>query len=85
MNKNHFYLAGILLLTVLISSCKKDEAGNGTKAVFSYVADGYQVNFTNFSSGATSYYWEFGDGSGQTSTSRSQQHIFKRKGDFCCP
>jgi len=82
MYKNNLFLAVSLVMLACLVSCKKDEATNGTKAVFSYVADGYKVNFTNFSTGATSYKWEFGDGSGETSTSRSPQHIFTQKGDF---
>lgn len=82
MNKNTCYLAGIFVLALFMASCKKDDAGGNTKAVFSYVADGYKVNFTNFSTGATTYLWDFGDGSGETSTSRSPQHIFTQKGDF---
>lgn len=70
-----------LPLALLICACKK-ESGSGLKAVFSYVADGYKVNFTNFSSKAKSYSWDFGDGSGDSSTSKSPQHIFTSKGDF---
>ncbi|RZL99582.1 MAG: PKD domain-containing protein, partial [Pedobacter sp.] len=81
MNKNHYFLAGLVAI-IMFASCKKDEASNSTKAVFSYVADGYKVNFTNFSTGATSFRWDFGDGSGETSTARSPQHVFTRKGDF---
>ncbi len=82
MKKNNFYLPVLSILMFTFSSCKKDNAGNGTKAVFSYVADGYKVNFTNFSTNAITYSWQFGDGSGETSTSRSPQHIFTKKGDF---
>jgi hypothetical protein len=79
MRKYLVYCVGLFALA--FASCKKD-SGSGLKAVFSYVADGYKVNFTNFSTSATTYRWEFGDNSGQTSTSRSPQHIFTKKGDF---
>lgn len=79
MKRNFFYL---LLLFCLATSCTKDDGGNGVKAVFSYVADGYMVNFTNFSNGAKTYEWDFGDGSGETSTLKAPQHVFKQKGDF---
>lgn len=76
----------IIISTLLISgfmfflnSCSKEKTG-GLNAVFSYVADGYKTNFTNFSSGATTYFWDFGDG--DTSNMRSPVHIFKGKGDF---
>ena len=73
----------ILTAILLISACKKEDGeGSGTKAVFSYVADGYKVNFTNFSTNSTEYLWDFGDGSNETSTKNSPQHIFKSKGNF---
>lgn len=80
--KRNIYLFGMLVLMVAGSSCKKEETGSGLKSVFSYVADGYKVNFTNFSTGAKEYLWDFGDGSGETSTAKAPQHVFTRKGDF---
>jgi len=82
MKKYIIHLAGITMVMLLIASCKKEKSESGTKAVFSYVADGYKVNFTNFSNDATEFLWEFNDGTNETSTSRSPQHIFKSKGDF---
>jgi PKD repeat protein len=82
MKRNIIYLFAVIAITAGMSSCKKDKGGSGLKAVFSYVADGYKVNFTNFSTNATEYQWDFGDGSGQTSTAKTPQHIFTRKGDF---
>ena len=82
MKKNIVYLFALLAVTLLNTSCKKEKAGSNLKAVFSYVADGFKVNFTNFSDNATQFSWTFGDGSGQTSTSRNPQHIFTKKGDF---
>lgn len=80
MKKYSLYL--ILLVALLpIASCNKDK-GSGLKSVFSYVADGYKVSFTNFSENAKEYSWDFGDGSGQISTSRNPQHVFTKKGDF---
>ncbi len=82
MKRNIIYLFGLLTVLVAVSSCKKEKAGSGLKAVFSYVADGYKVNFTNFSSDAKEYTWDFGDGSGQTSILKAPQHVFTKKGDF---
>lgn len=82
MKRNIIHLAAFTLIMLLITSCKKEDSESGTKAVFSYVTDGYKVNFTNFSNDATEFLWDFNDGSGITSTSRSPQHIFKSKGDF---
>ncbi len=81
MKKNIIYLISIIGI-LIFASCKKDDAGSGTKAVFSYVADGYKVNFTNFSTNASEFSWDFGDGSKETSTQKSPQHIFKSKGNF---
>ena len=78
--KRNIYLIAVLVLSLI--SCKKDNAGSGLKAVFSYVPDGYKVNFTNFSTNAKEYLWDFGDGSGETSTLKGPQHVFTRKGDF---
>jgi hypothetical protein len=82
MKKNIIYLCGVVLIMLAVNSCKKDSKGSGTKAVFSYVADGFNVNFTNFSQNATEYSWNFNDGSNEISTRKSPQHIFKSKGDF---
>ena len=82
MKRNIIYLLGVLMLSLAFTSCKKEDAGSGLKAVFSYVADGYKVNFTNFSTNATEYSWDFGDGSGVVATGKTPQHIFTRKGDF---
>lgn len=81
--RRNFYLVTVTLCVALVmGSCKKDDGGSGLKAVFSYVADGYKVNFTNFSSNAKTYSWDFGDGTVDTSGSKSPQHIFTAKGDF---
>ncbi|MES2645425.1 MAG: PKD domain-containing protein [Bacteroidota bacterium] len=80
MKRNIIYLFAMLVM-VLVTSCKKENEGSGLKAVFSYVADGYKVNFTNFSSNATEYTWDFGDGSAPA-TSKTPQHVFTKKGDF---
>lgn len=82
MKRNIVYLIAAATLMLAGTSCKKEDKGSGLKAVFSYVPDGYKVNFTNFSSNAKEYSWDFGDGSGETSTKRDPQHVFTKKGDF---
>jgi len=82
MNRKLLNICCLAAIAMCVISCKKDKEGNGLKAVFSYVADGFKVNFTNFSTNATTYYWEFGDGSGDTSNKRSPEHVFPAKGDF---
>ncbi len=53
MKKNKWFLLGIIFTLLIAISCKKDDTSNSSKAVFSYVADGFKVNFTNFSTNAT--------------------------------
>lgn len=82
MKRNIIQCAGIAIIILLVVSCKKQEDEEGTKAVFSYVTDGFVVNFTNFSTKAKEYLWDFGDGSGATSNRRAPQHIYNAKGDY---
>lgn len=82
MKRNIIYSFALLVIVLGSSSCKKDSTDSGLKAVFSYVADGYKVSFTNYSTNATEYTWDFGDGSGVGSTAKTPQHIFTKKGDF---
>lgn len=81
MKKHHWILISIALSVLTIVSCKKDDTSTGTKAVFSYIADGFKVNFTNFSSNATDYVWEFGDQT-ETSILKNPTHVFPAKGQF---
>lgn len=82
MKKHLIYIVILTIALLPALSCNKDKGGSGLRAVFSYVADGYKVSFTNFSENAKEYSWNFGDGSGQTSTSRNPQHVFTHKGDY---
>src|ERR1044071_7969315 len=62
-------------------SCKKEkDNASGLKAVFSYVADGFKVNFTDYSTNAKEYLWDFGDTS--TSTIANPIHVYHSKGEF---
>ena len=81
MKKNKWFLLGITLSMLISVSCKKDDTSSGTKAVFSYVADGFKVSFTNFSRGATTYVWDFGDGT-EGSILKGPTHVFPAKGQF---
>lgn len=81
MKTNILALLGIGTMILLSLSCKKDDRGSGTKAVFSYIADGYLVNFTDFSQNAVEYSWDFGDQS-ESSTKANPVHVYKSKGEF---
>ncbi|MBX2924239.1 MAG: PKD domain-containing protein [Chitinophagaceae bacterium] len=82
MKKNNLYLAGWLLVIITVAACKKDNENGNLKSVFSYVADGFRVTFTNFSTGAKEYHWNFNDKPGDSSALKSPQHIFSAKGDY---
>jgi PKD repeat protein len=81
MKKNKGIFLGIALALIITGSCKKDDTSSGTKAVFSYIADGFKVNFTNFSTNATEYVWDFGDQS-TGSTLSNPTHVFTKKGQY---
>ena len=67
MNKKIFIvLLAVLQTTVFFSCSDDDEPTVDVKSRFSVVndeVDGFKVNITNDSENATSYEWNFGDGS----------------------
>ena len=66
--------AGLLLFT----SCGEDPPV--PVASYDYVADNFEVTFTNTSTNATSYLWEFGDE--DTSTEESPVHTYSAFGTY---
>lgn len=82
MKKNIIYATGWLLVIVAVAGCKKDKENGDLKSVFSYVADGFKVTFTNFSTGAKEYSWDFNDRPGDSSSLKSPQYVFSAKGDY---
>lgn len=80
--KKYIQIPAVGLLAVMLClSCKKgNDAGGNIKAVFSYVPDGFLVTFTNFSTNAKTYSWDFGDG--DTSNLANPQHVYHSKGSF---
>lgn len=74
-----FLVLGICVL--VLSSCGGgDDAEPQPTASFDYEADGLEVTFTNKSTNATSYEWDFGDG--QTSTEQSPVHTYEAFGVY---
>jgi len=71
-------ISGVILF---VTSCEKDDDSSKVNAVFSYYADGFSVSFTNFSTNAKSYIWNFNDGSEET-TLKNPVHVFKGKGNY---
>lgn len=82
MKRNLIYTIGWGLIIIIAAACKKDKDNGNLKSVFSYITDGFKVTFTNFSSGAKTYHWDFNDKPGDSSSLKSPQHIFSSKGDF---
>lgn len=82
MKNNRLYIIGWLLIILSATACKKEKENGNLKSVFSYVADGFRVTFTNFSTGAKEYHWDFNDKPGDSSSMKSPQHIFSAKGDY---
>jgi hypothetical protein len=80
--KNQLFILSLLLpASFMIESCSKDDESSKLKAVFSYVPDGFKVSFTNFSTNAKTYEWNFNDGT-ETSNLKNPVHIFKATGDY---
>jgi PKD repeat protein len=80
-------IAGILtvmaLVAVIFTSCKKEETKKPLPdANFSFAAsgDGRTIQFTNESTDATTYLWEFGDS--QTSTEVNPIHTYPDYGTY---
>ena len=59
---------GLILIALLWSSCEKDEDSKDLKAAFTWelTTDPGKVKFTNQSSNAISYEWDFDDGTSNT-------------------
>ena len=64
----------------IFSSCKKESAGDSPFAFYSVEVHGSAVSFINESKGASSYKWDFGDGS--ESTEESPTHTYPGKGKY---
>lgn len=76
-------IASIVIL-VIMNGCKEDPPEPITgEALFEYVANGYEVTFTNTStvSGKVTYAWDFGDGKG-TSTEKDPVYTYETKGEY---
>ncbi|HEY8958642.1 PKD domain-containing protein [Chitinophaga sp.] len=70
----------ILLLLCAATACKKDDNNPAPLVVYTIAVDGNQVTFTNTTTGATSWKWDFGDGT--SSTEQSPVHVYQGKGKY---
>ena len=83
-----FSIFSFVLLTLgiglLFSSCKtKDDPVNPKiegDALFTYIADGLKVTFTNTSTVPGTYLWDFGDS--ETATDKNPVHTYATKGEY---
>lgn len=83
MLRRSFLLIGALCMVALYSCDKDDPIPDDPIATFQYVQDEENflvVVFTNYSSNATSYSWNFGDG--ETSVEENPTHTFAAEGDY---
>lgn len=70
----------ILLLLCAATACKKDDNNPAPLVVYTIAVDGNQVTFNNTTTGATSWKWDFGDGT--SSTEQSPVHVYQGKGKY---
>lgn len=83
------YVLSILSIAMLsITGCAKEDdpktEGEPDACITSptIATVGQSVSFTSCSTGATTYLWEFGDGSNQTSNSANTTHTFTAPGNY---
>jgi PKD repeat protein len=91
MKKESFKVLNVSLMMLValslmfVASCKKEETPpDPPLATFQFQVDGtnpLMVAFTNFSSNATSYSWDFGDGVG-TSTETNPTYTYQDGGTY---
>lgn len=75
------FLYLLMIVMILgIYSCKKDTAQPIVDVIYTVDVDGLTATFTNETKGATSYKWDFGDGT--SSTDESPVHTYAAKGKF---
>lgn len=69
-----------LLLIIIAGGCKKDEAEPEADILYQVSIEDKTVTFTNETTGAVAYRWDFGDGA--TSTETSPVHTYPDKGKY---
>ena len=81
MKTSYNYLLLALLTGTLITGCKKDK---GPTSKFDVAGDtayvGDSISFTNSSSNATDYLWNFGDGA--SSSEENPKHVYSKSGTY---
>ena len=74
------YIISFLTLAALMAGCKKDEVTPAADIFYTVSIADKTVTFTNETSGAVSYRWDFGDG--ESSTEQSPVHTYPDKGKY---
>ncbi|RPD40679.1 PKD domain-containing protein [Chitinophaga barathri] len=74
------YILPFLVLAGLMAGCKKDEVTSGADVFYTVSIADKTVTFTNETSGAVSYRWDFGDG--ESSTDENPVHTYPAKGKY---
>lgn len=81
-HNKHMLQTGTLAIigALLFSSCKKDSSAVMPDPFYTVSVNGFAVTFDNQTKDATSYKWDFGDGS--SSTDESPTHVYAAKGKY---
>lgn len=74
------YILQLLVLASVAGACKKDEVKPGADIFYKVNIVDKTVTFTNETTGAVSYKWDFGDGTSSTET--SPVHTYPDKGKY---
>lgn len=74
------YILMTFCVAIQLASCKKEDKTPEADIFYSLSINGPEVTFTNQTTGAASYKWDFGDG--QTSTDANPVHTYPGKGKY---
>jgi hypothetical protein len=74
------YIFPGLLLVMMAAGCKKDDTTPAADIFYKVSIEDRTVTFSNETTGAVSYKWDFGDG--ETSTEESPVHTYPGKGKY---
>ncbi|HJT74257.1 MAG TPA: PKD domain-containing protein, partial [Chitinophaga sp.] len=78
--RSFLYISAFILLSVITGGCKKDSVSPDADLFYEVSINGNDVTFTNQTTGAVSYKWDFGDGT--SSTEESPVHTYPGKGKY---
>jgi PKD domain-containing protein len=79
-NLKTIFVIPAILAIVGFSACKKNQSGPQPTVNYSIAVSGDTVSFTNLTTGASTYKWDFNDGT--TSTDKNPVHVYPHKGKY---